>query len=204
MITRGLRHGVPGAFLLVLAFLLLPANAPSDDTPTPPTSRLYLATGLGFADLGRRVGIAAPLGATLVLDRVRLIGSVGLLDLTFTEGTGRDPDFYRPVLGSTLCVDRQTGRAVPDYWCSGGTDVLRSASADLGYVLLDEVWIGDQPGKLFVGAGQRFRRPRTPYGIVGFYFDRRQRVAAGARLSVGHNYVSLGVVWGLEVRRLLR
>lgn len=168
-----------------------------------PANRLYLATGLGFADLDRRVGVAVPVGATLVLDHLRLIGSVSPLDLTFSEGTGGDSEFYRPVLGSTLCVDRKTGRAVPDYWCSGGTDLLRSASADLGYVLLDEVWIGDQPGRLYVGVGQRFRRPRTRYGTVGLWFDRRQRTAAGARLSVGHDYVNLGVVWGFEARRLL-
>ena len=68
----------------------------------------------------------------------------------------------------------------------------------------DEVWIGDQPGKLFAGLGHRFAQPQTFYGTIGLFFDNRSRDAGGVKLAIGRDYVNLGIVWGWDLTRILR
>jgi len=170
----------------------------------PAVSRLYGSVGLGFVNLDRGVGIGIPLGFTALLSRYRLIGTANLLDVGLLEGDDRDPRYFRPYLGSSLCVDSRTGWSVPNYYCSGGTDALFSTSADLSYILLDEVWFSDKPGRLFVGIGRRFAKPQTFYGTLGLFFDSRSRAAGGAKLNIGEEYMNLGIVWGLDLPRVFR
>lgn len=197
---------------LLLALLLAPAGESQvsrwQETPPPPrkppANRIYASVGVGFLSIDRGVGVDLPLGVTTVLGQYRLLATARLLDVGLLEGNDRDPRYIRPYFRSTLCFDSQTNRYVPNYYCSGGTDALLSAAADLSYVLFDEVWIGDQPGKLFAGLGHRFARPQTFYGTIGLYFDNRSRDAGGVKLAIGQDYVNLGIVWGWDLTRILR
>lgn len=195
------------AFLLCL--LLAPladleGQAAAPQPPTRPGNRLYASVGLGFVNLDRSIGIGIPLGFTAALNRYRLLGTANLLDIALLEGKDWDPRYYRPYYGSSLCTDRQTDFIVPSYYCSGGTDVLITASADLSYIFFEEVWIGNQPGKLFAGIGHRFSKPRTFYGTIGIHFDARSRGAGGFKLSIGEEFVNLGIAWGIDLGRLFR
>jgi hypothetical protein len=163
----------------------------------------YAALGVGFVNLdGRGVGVRAPLGFKVVSNRFRLIASANFLDLSFLEGNNRDTRYYRPYVNSTICVDRQYNLRVPSYRCSGGTDVLASASADLCYVIADEVWIASQPGKLFAGIGYRHAKPQTAYGTIGIFFDPPNQSAGGFKFMFGEGYIALGLLWGFDLRRL--
>ena len=163
----------------------------------------YAALGVGFVNLdGQGVGVRAPLGFKFVSNRLRLIGSANFLDLSFLEGQNRDPRYYRPFVNSTLCVDGRTNFRVASYRCSGGTDVQVSASADLAYVIADEVWIASQPGKLFAGVGYRHAKPQTAYGTIGVFFDPPNQSAGGFKFMFGEGYVALGLLWGFDLRRL--
>ena len=190
---------------LVFCLALVLAGGPGSPEGSPERTerpvRLYGSFGLGFVNLERKIGLGIPLGATVVLDRYRLIGTVNALDLGLLEGDDRDPRYYRPLFGRSICVDSQTGWQVPDYYCSGGTDLVGSAGIDLSYIFFDEVWIGDQPGRLFGGVGRRFAHPQTLYGTVGIYFDARSRGAGGIKLAVGRDYVNLGIAWGFDLSR---
>ena len=190
----------------LLCLLLIPAGELESQVNEPaagrPPNRFYGSVGLGFVNLGRGVGVGIPLGFTAVLNRYRLIGTVNALDIGLLEGDDRDSRYVRPYYGSTLCVDSLTGYRAMSYQCSGGTDAVRSAGVDLSYIIFDEVWISDQPGKLFAGLGGRYANPRTFYGTVGIYFDSRSRNAGGAKLAIGRDYVNLGIVWGFDLSRL--
>ena len=197
---------------LLLALLLAPAGERQvsrwQETPPPPrkqpVNRFFASVGVGFLSIDRGVGVDFPLGFTTVLGKYRLLATARLLDVGLLEGNDRDPRYFHPYFGSSLCVDSQTGYGVPNYYCSGGTDALLSSGVDLSYVLFDEVWIGDQPGKLFAGLGHRFSRPQTLYGTIGLYFDNRTRDAGGVKLAIGQEYVNLGIVWGWDLTRILR
>ena len=170
----------------------------------PAANRLYGSVGMGFVNLDRGVGIGIPVGFTALLGRYRLIGTANLLDVGLLEGDDRDPRYYRPYLGNSLCVDARSGWSVPNYYCSGGTDALLSSSVDLSYIIFDEVWISDKPGRLFAGIGHRFAKPQTLYGTIGIFFDTRSRGAGGAKLNIGEEYMSLGIVWGLDLLSFFR
>ena len=196
---------------LLLALLLAPAGesqmATWQETPPPrkpPVNRFYASVGVGFLNIDRGIGVNIPLGFTTVLGRYRLLATARLLDVGLLEGNDRDPRYIRPSFHSTLCFDSQAGYYVPSYHCSGGTDALLSSAVDLSYVLFDEVWIGDQPGKLFAGLGHRFAQPQTFYGTIGLFFDNRSRDAGGVKLAIGRDYVNLGIVWGWDLTRILR
>ena len=163
----------------------------------------YAAMGVGFVNIdGLGVGVRAPLGFKFVSNRFRLIGSANLLDLSFLEGDNRDTRYYRPFVNSTLCVDRNYNVRVPNYRCSGGTKVQISASADLAYIIADEVWIANQPGKIFAGVGYRHTKPQTAYGTIGVFFDPPHKSAGGFKFMFGEGYVALGLLWGFDLRRL--
>jgi len=200
--------------LVLLGLLLVPTGELESqlriirqEKPTPKktaVNQFYASVGVGFLNIDRGIGVALPLGLTASLGPYRLLASARLLDIGLLEGSDRDQRYYHPYFGSSLCADSQTGYSVPNYYCSGGTDGLLSAAADLSYVLLDEVWIGDQPGKLFVGLGHRFAQPQTFYGTIGLYFDSRSRDAGGVKLAIGRDYVNMGLVWGWNLNRIFR
>jgi len=201
---RGRRDQLLGAAFFC-GLLLAPAGESGSQVSEPPLrqpNRFYGSVGLGFINLERGTGVDIPLGFTAVLNRYRLIGTVNVLDIGLMEGDDRDPRYQRPVFGSSMCFDTQTKYQVPDYRCSGGTDALGSAGGDLSYIFFDNVWISDQPGKLFAGAGYRVSHPRTVYGTFGIYFDARSRHAGGVKLAIGQAYVNLGIVWGFDLRRI--
>ena len=186
------------------------ADQTATDLPTelgtapPPAARLYVTAGLGFIDTKREVGADVPLGVALLLERYRLLAAVGIFDIAMIEGSDRDPRYYRPYPGYSNCLDTSNGRPVPDYLCSGGTDFTVSSCADLSYVVFDEVWFSDKPGKVTLGMGYRLRNPASPYATIGVFFPSRGRSAAGARLDMGPDLIHMGVTWGLDLVRFLR
>ena len=198
------------AFLLL--FLLAPSavdavrirDADPVSVPVRTEDGYYATVGVGFINIDQRgVGARVPMGVKYASVRWRLIASVHALDLAFLEGDERDQRYFRPFVNSTLCVDGQTGFRVPSYRCSGGTDLIGAASADLAYVVANEVWIGPQPGRLFAGLGYRHRNPSTLYGTLGFFFDQPGRTAGGFKLMVGEGFVAMGLSWAFDLRRLL-
>ncbi len=182
-------------------------DAADAEPDTPPAARLFVTSGVGFIDTEHYVGANVPLGFHLLLNRYRLLLGARFLDIAMTEGE-RDDRYYwfRPYPGYTysICVDAETGYRVADFYCTGGTRFSVSSSADLSYILLREVWFSDQPGQVTVGAGFRYDKPRTPYLTLGVYFPHRSTRLAGARLDLGSNLIHLGMVWGLDVIRVVR
>jgi hypothetical protein len=168
-------------------------------------SGVYGMAGLGFLSLQKGTGLGVPLGAMAVFGRQRLVASAGLLDLGLFEGRKSDPRFYRyyEPLNGFVCVDQQSGYMVPDYWCSGNPDVLRSFTMDVSYMPVDAVLIGSRPGKLFTGVGLRLLNPRTAYGTIGMLFGAAGGPAGLLRVSLGREYVFAGVSWGWSLGRLL-
>ena len=205
-----MRAGPLGAVFFL--FVLLGASAVDavrirDAEPVPVPVRTedgyYATVGVGFINIDRRgVGARMPLGVKYASARWRLIASVHAPDLAFLEGDNRDPRYFRPFANSTLCVDGRTGFRVASYRCSGGTDLIGAASADLAYVVADEVWIGPQPGRFFAGLGYRHRNPSTLYGTLGLFFDQPGRTAGGFKLMVGEGFVAMGLSWAFDLRRL--
>ncbi|MEW6749970.1 MAG: hypothetical protein AB1505_03220 [Candidatus Latescibacterota bacterium] len=194
------------ALALALALPAAPGPAGSEGEELPPApphrtqrNRFYLSVGLGLLSLDRGVGVDVPVELSAAFDRLRLVASGAVADLGLLEGGDRDPRYYRPSPLYSYCMDTLTGGYVPDYYCSGGTDAILSASADLGYVVFDEIRISDQPGRLYAGAGYRFAKPRTPYATVGMLFDRSSSRVGRVRLAIGERYVSLGFSWGIHL-----
>ena len=72
----------------------------------------------------------------------------------------------------------------------------------LAYIVLDEVWIAGRPGKLFAGLGYRHLDPATAYGTLGLFFDAPGRTVGGFKVLVGKGYVTLGLLWGFDLRRV--
>ena len=174
-----------------------------EEVPKRQRDGYYAAVGVGFINLDHRgSGVRVPLGFRAVFNRLRLIGSANVFDVSFHEGDDYDPRYFRPYPTRTYCFDTRTGYRVADYRCSGGTDWLRSLSADLAYIVLDEVWIAGRPGKLFAGAGYRHLNPATAYGTLGLFFDAPGRTVGGFKVLVGRGYVTLGLLWGFDLRRV--
>lgn len=178
-------------------------DAVPEEAPKRPHDGYYAAVGLGFINLDHRgAGVRVPLGFRAVFNRLRLICSANVLDVSFHEGDDYDPRYTRPFPSSTACFDSRTGYRVAAYRCSGGTDWLRSLSADLAYIVLDEVWIAGRPGKLFAGLGYRHLDPATAYGTLGLFFDAPGRTVGSFKVLVGRGYVTLGLLWGFDLRRV--
>ena len=153
-----------------------------EEAPKRKRDGYYAAAGLGFINLDHRgAGVRVPLGFRAVFNRLRLIGSINVLDVSFHEGDDYDPRYFRPYPTRTYCFDTRTGYRVADYRCSGGTDWLRSLSGDLAYIVLDEVWIAGRPGKLFAGAGYRHLDPATAYGTLGCFSMHQAALSAASR-----------------------
>ena len=178
-------------------------DAVAEEVPKRQHDGYYAAVGLGFINLDHRgAGVRVPLGFRAVFNRLRLICSANALDVSFHEGDDYDPRFFRPYPTRSYCFDTRTGYRVADYRCSGGTDWLRSLSADVAYIVLDEVWIAGRPGKLFAGAGYRHLSPETVYGTLGLFFDAPGQTVGGFKVLVGKGYVTLGLLWGFDLRRV--
>jgi len=175
--------------------------------PPRPTNALYASAGIGFINIdGRGPGVRAPFGLTAVSNDLRLIARVNALDLGFLQGDDRDEryarSFSRSSRSPSSCFDTQTNRYVSNYRCSAGTDVLASSSFDLSYIVIEEIWIADQLGKIFVGGGLRLAKPQGGYGTVGFFFERAGTSSGGMQLMVGNGFVGIGLLWGYDLRRL--
>ena len=200
------------ALVLLLGWVLGAADSAGaqriiEDYTPPPLAKLksglYGSAGLGFLNLEKGVGIGLPIGLTAVASPYRLVASVGLVDIGLLEGQNRDPRYFRVVtFGQPVCVDRQSGFRVSDFRCSGGTDALRSATADLNFIVFEELWIGGRPGRVLVGGGYRFMNPATAYGTVSLYFDARRDMLGGFKAVVGRDYVYFGAFWALDLRRV--
>ena len=184
---------------LVCGLLLVPVCAGAQLSPK--ASGLYAAFGLGFVDVEKGTGIGIPLGFTAYTESLRLLATANLLDVGIFQGTRADREYFRILdsFGRSICVDG-SGRRVSDLRCSGDADAITSFGADLSFVPVETVFFGGQPSKLFLGAGVRWKNPKTVYATGGLYFIADQR-ATGVKLSMGKDYVFLGVTWGLNLNR---
>ena len=167
-------------------------------------SGLYGTIGLGITNLERGPGIAVPVGLRALAMRFRLIASVSLLDLVFLQKESTNSQYQRIYSrgGYSACVDSQ-GYYAPSWRCSAGTEVLRSFSGDISFVPVETVIVANKPGKLYTGLGFRGRKPRTPYGTIGMFFDSSSGRAGGVRVNLGRDFFYMGLTWGLHARRLL-
>ena len=190
----------------LLLYTSATATAQYAVAPPPDISGVYGSAGLGFINTEKGVGLSVPLGLTIVSERYRFILTGNALDFGLFEGGDRDPRYVRRSfgLGSSSCFDRATGILVSDFRCSGGTDALRSASADLNFIAVNELWLGDHPARLFVGGGYRFLNPATPYFSAGLYTATRSGFSGGFKLAMGEEYTFLGIVWGMDMRKLFK
>ena len=172
--------------------------------PPPDISGVYGSAGLGFINLEKGVGLNIPLGLTVVSERYRLIATGNALDFGLFEGGDRDTRYVRQSfgLGGGSCVDLATRLRVSDFHCSGSTAALRSASADLNFIAVNELWLGDHPARLFVGGGYRFLNPATPYFSAGLYAASRSGFSGGFKIAMGEEYIFLGIVWGIDMRKI--
>ncbi len=162
-------------------------------------SGAYLEAGLGVVNIERGTGLRIPLGLTVLLSEYHVISSVALLDLGLFEGSNRDSRYQRSFRG---CYDTESGFRVSDFSCSGGTDVIRSLSADISFIPADKIIVVGRPARLFTGMGIRLNHPRTPYGTIGVFFASRSQRANGARMSIGREFISLNMSWGLHLKGL--
>ena len=168
-----------------------------------PNASLYASFGIGFINIDERgPGVRSPLGLVAVLNKQRLIVRTSLLDLSFLEGNQRDERYARSysLYAPSNCYDTRTGYYVSSYRCSGGTDLLASASVELNYIALREVWLANHQGKVFVGAGWRFEIHKA-FGSIGSFLSapaQQRRSAADDRKG----FVGFGLLWGYDLRRL--
>lgn len=198
------------AFIALVALLHTEAvsaqSAEPNLMPVPdPNASLYASFGIGFINIDERgPGVRSPLGLVAVLNKQRLIVRTSLLDLSFLEGNQRDERYARSysLYAPSNCIDRRTGYYVSSYRCSGGTDLLASASVELNYIALREVWLANHRGKVFAGAGWRLRDPRGAFGSIGFFFERARHSSGGVQLMIGRGFVGFGLLWGYDLRRL--
>ena len=172
------------------------------DSTRAPRTRLFGTFGLGFINTRRDVGADIPLGAALLLERYRLLLTANVPDMALINRTDDNGRFVRLYPG--YCTDTSTYRPVPDYYCSGNTDLVPSASVDLSYIILNEVWFSDKAGKVSLGMGYRFRHPEAPYATLGVFFPSRgSSSGAGARLDMGPDYIHMGITWALDLGRFV-
>lgn len=196
--------GVSGPGLALLLSAVLLAGGPSHGQESD-GSGVYATVGLGVLSVGNETGIGVPLGMTWLSTRHHFLVTVAPLDLGMLEGEDADPRYYRAVdaYGQRVCVDRSTGMAVSFYECSGGTDVRRSASAEVNVLPVETLIVAGKPAKLHLGLGFRWRGPRTAYGTVGMFAATRSGTSIGARVAMGRDFIFLGVGWGVNLRRAL-
>ena len=191
------------AILLTVAVVSL-AEAQLIEEAGAGRSGLYGTVGLGITNLERGPGIAVPVGLSALAARFRLIASVSLLELVFLQKESTNSQYQRVYSrsGYSACID-SLGYYVPSYRCTAGTEVLRSFSGDLSFVPVETVIVANRPGKLFTGLGFRGRKPRTPYGTIGMFFDSPSGRAGGVRVNLGRDFFYMGLNWGLHAGRLL-
>ena len=190
--------------LLLTAAVVSLAEAQLIEETGTGRSGLYGTVGLGITNLERGPGIAVPVGLSLLAARFRLIASVSLLDLVFLQKESTNSRYQRIYGrgGVSACID-SLGYYVPSYRCTAGTEVLRSFSGDISFIPVETVIVANRPGKLYTGLGFRGRKPRTPYGTIGMFFDSPSGRAGGVRVNLGRDFFYMGLNWGLHAGRLL-
>jgi len=158
--------------------------------------------GLGVADIDRGTGVGVPLRLTIVEPRLKAMIGLSPLDLTFVQGS-QDPRYARlQDQFGPVCYDTQFHRSVSNLECSS-TDVVRSLSAEAAVVPFDQVYFAGKEGMLFTGLGYRFEKPETTYAMVGLFFPTPSGRSGELRLSIGGDFIFIGVSWGYNLTRLL-
>lgn len=189
----------------VLAALLIAAAA-GPGRAQREANALYATAGLGILNLDEGTGLGVPLGFTLLSTRFRILATVTPLDYGLME---EDDPRYLSIIdnytGLAACYDRGDDTYVPYYRCTPGTDFRRSGSAELSFIPIETVYFAGKVGRLHTGVGMRLEDPRTAYGTVGLFFDSASgSSAAGVRVSMGRQFIFLGVTWGVNVQRVLQ
>tara|TARA_B100000686_G_scaffold344603_1_gene427546 strand:- start:821 stop:1360 length:540 start_codon:yes stop_codon:yes gene_type:complete len=166
-----------------------------------PQGGIYATAGLGVADIDRGTGVGVPLRFTMVAPTLKTMVSLSPLDLTFVQGS--QDSRYARLQGQfgPVCYDTQTRRYVSNLECSS-TDVVRSLSAEAAVVPFDQVYFAGKEGMLFGGLGYRFKKPETAYGMIGLFFPTPSGRSGELRLSLGGDFIFIGVSWGYNLTRL--
>ena len=193
------------ALALCLAAAVVSAQVPYAEREAPTGDGLHGSSGLGFLSIDRGAGFNLPLGATLVSSRFRLVATLTLLDIGLLQKSDPDSRYTRYVdtFGRTVCVDTETNFRVSSFNCSGESELLRSASADLGFIPIQTDFFAGKPGKVFVGGGFRMRRPRTAYGSLGMLFPNYSGTVGGLKVMAGSDFVLVEATWGIHINRML-
>ena len=167
---------------------------------------LYGSIGVGAISLEERSGLSVPLSMTLLSTRLRIVATVTALDFALLQDRDRTPRYQYLLdnFGRRFCVDVEQGFVVSSSRCSGDVNIVRSFSVDLGIMPTEALLVAGRPGRLYLGLGFRALKPRTPYGMIGMVFDSPSGRVGGVRLAMGRDYLSIGISWGINVRRLLR
>ena len=194
---------------ILIGALIAGVTAVSAQLPPEPRdgSGLYATAGVGVVNLDKGTGVGVPLGLAVLFTQWRLLGSVTLVDLDFLNESDPNARYQRRIdsFGRQVCVDLDLNLLVSEFRCSGGLDLVRSYQADLGVMPSEALYVAGKPARLYAGLGFRGVNPKTPYGVIGMFFDSpKSGRATGIKLAMGSSYVSLGVVWGFEVTRFLR
>ena len=167
---------------------------------------LYGSIGVGAISLQERSGLTVPLSLTLLSTRLKIVATVTAFDFALLQERDRTPR-YRLVLdsfGRQFCVDAEQGFVVSSSRCSGDVNIVRSHNVDLGIMPTEALLVAGEPGRLYLGIGFRARKPTTPYGMIGMFFDSPSGRSGGVRLAMGSDYLTIGFSWGIDVRRLRR
>jgi hypothetical protein len=196
---------VLAAFGLCLAALPLKAQTPYEEHQPPNGDGIYVSSGLGFLSLDRGSGFNVPMGITAVSSRLHLIASLNLLDLGLLQEPDPESRYTRYIdsFGQSICVDTETNFRASSFNCSGSTEFVRSASADIGFVPIQTDFFGGKQSMIFGGAGFRLRRPRTAYGTLGMLFPTYSGTIAGFKIMAGKDFALVQITWGINVRRIL-
>ena len=213
-VSRSATNWVSVCNRLALLVLLLLGGARAQSTsstiiaePEPVLhDGLYATFGVGVVDVDAGSGVDVPLGFTLFASRIRAMLTVSALDLGLLqrkeEGNSRYLRIFDTRTRTDFCVDSSNGQITSYNRCSGDTDVLRSMSVDLNFLPVTELYVADRLGAVHVGLGARAFKPRTLYGTLGMFFPSESGRAIGAQLSMGREYIFLGMKWGLDIRRI--
>ena len=191
--------------LLSCALVIAAAKVDGQLVDEQSAGGLYGSIGVGAISIEERSGLTVPLSLTLLSTRLKIAATVTAFDFALLQERNSTPRYQLRLdsFGRQFCVDTQQNIFVSRTRCSGDVNIVRSFSVDLGIMPTEALLVAGKPGRLYLGLGFRALKPRTPYGMIGMFFDTPSGRAGGVRLAMGRDFLTIGISWGLDVRRLL-
>ena len=166
------------AFIALIALLHAEAvsaqSAEPNLMPVPdPNASLYASFGIGFINIDERgPGVRSPLGLGRRIQQTAPHRSHQPARSEFPGGQPARRALRAQLfsLRSFQLLRHAYGLLRIQLPLFGGTDLLPSASVELNYIALREVWLANHRGKVFAGAGWRLRDPRGAFWQHWFLF----------------------------------